>query len=97
MQVNMHGMRCRRRLPVIACEVAYNGCGLSFFGGTTVVAGGDAVARERWADPLSDLPAGLRYTTAYRLSRDITPKSEQNRIDICVDIMYMVEHARPSL
>src|SRR5712691_7392148 len=33
-------MRCRRRLPFVACEVAYNGCGLSLSGGTATVEGG---------------------------------------------------------
>jgi hypothetical protein len=42
---------------------------------------------------------GCSTTTTARRHDDFdwTPASEQNSVDICMDIVYMIEYARPSL
>ena len=69
----MHVVRCHMQLPFVACKVVRNGGDLSLSRGTATVEGGDAVARGRWADALSDLSAGYTDTTHHRTMAHLEP------------------------
>src|SRR6516162_6841384 len=66
-------VRCHMQLPFVACKVVRNGGDLSLSRGTATVEGGDAVARGRWADALSDLSAGYTDTTHHRTIAHLEP------------------------